>query len=86
MKKLCSVCLHCRFIERKLLSNYSPGLICDIVGVVMFVSRDIRERKTNKSSFWLSKWVHLNDGKETYVVPLFTVSLEYTLQNTLNCL
>ena len=79
MKKLCSVCLHCRFIERKLLSNYSPGLICDIVGVVMFVSRDIRERKTNKSSFWLSKWVHLNDGKETYVVPLFTVSLEYTL-------
>ena len=86
MKKLCSVCLHCRFIERKLLSNYSPGLICDIVGVVMFVSRDIRERKTNKSSFWLSKWVHLNDGKETHVVPLFTVSLEYTLQNTLNCL
>ena len=86
MKKLCSVCLHCRFIERKLLSNYSPGLICDIVGVVMFVSRDIRERKTNKSSFWLSKWVHLNDGKETHVVQLFTVSLEYTLQNTLNCL
>lgn len=41
----------------------------------MFISRDIRERKARKSSFWASKWVHLNDGKENHVVPLFTVSL-----------
>ena len=31
----------------------------------MFVSREIRERKGNSSSFWTSKWVHLKDGKNT---------------------
>lgn len=44
----------------------------------MFVSRDNRERKANKSSFWASKWVHLKDGKENFVilfhfVPMFTL-------------
>ena len=63
-----TVCLLCRFIERKSLSSYSSGLICDIVGVVMFVSRDSRERKASKS-FWASKWVHLKDGKDKHFCP-----------------
>lgn len=66
---LITVCFLCRFIERKSLSSFSSGLICDIVGVVMFVSRDNRERKASRSSFWASKWVHLKDGKENNIFP-----------------
>ena len=52
-----------RFIDRKSLSSYSSGVICDIVGTVMFVSREIQERKGVSSSHWTSKWVHLRDSK-----------------------
>ena len=52
-----------RFINRRSLSSYSSGIICDIVGTVMFVSREIQERKGVSSSHWTSKWVHLRDGK-----------------------
>lgn len=64
-KRLASTFSYHRFVERKNLASYSPGLIFDVVGTVMFVSREIRERKGTSSSFWTSKWVHLKDG-ETY--------------------
>ena len=75
-----TVCLLCRFIERKSLSSYSSGLICDIVGVVMFVSRDSRERKASKS-FWASKWVHLKDGKDEHFAQHCLIFSIFTLVN-----
>ncbi|XP_068715748.1 RPA-related protein RADX-like isoform X2 [Montipora foliosa] len=59
-----------RFISRRSLSNYPSGLIFDVVGTVVFVGREIRERKGSSTSFWTSKWVHLKDGTSSLPIIL----------------
>ncbi|XP_058884774.1 RPA-related protein RADX-like isoform X2 [Acipenser ruthenus] len=52
-----------RFITRREIERVPNGLTCDVIGLVTFVGRCERIRKSEDSSeFWVRRWIHMVDG------------------------
>ncbi|KAM4818121.1 RPA-related protein RADX [Thomomys bottae] len=76
--------LNHRFITREELEDKPRNYICDVVGILSFVGRVQRSKKTEKhEDFWSYRWIHIADGtsEEPFIVELFSTSQPEIFEN-----